>query len=70
MEGKELGKKIEELKRIRKIRGYCWEVMERRKQDEIYYKADELDMKLNQKFGDILEEIGFFDGKISSIDLS
>lgn len=66
----ELQIKIEMLKKIRRARNYCLEVMERRKYDEIYFKADKLERKLNNQFADILEEIGFFDGKTGPLDLS
>ncbi|WP_019157269.1 hypothetical protein [Robertmurraya massiliosenegalensis] len=53
----ELQMKIEMLKKIRRARNYCLEVMERRKYDEIYFKAVELEKKLASQFGEILDSI-------------
>lgn len=45
------------LKKIRRARNYCLEVMERRNNGEAFNKAVELEEKLANQFGEILDSI-------------
>ncbi|MGY6209503.1 hypothetical protein ACXEO8_05970 [Cytobacillus firmus] len=70
MEQFDLEVEIEKLRRIRRGRDYCFSIMYRRKHDEIYRKAVLKEESLTEKFSDILEKIGFFDGKVGPLDLN